>query len=131
MQRIRKERSPAPAYVMPSSYCQPAPAPFCLPGGRGRVKARALSTASRRKILIAPISIFGRSFACSLFDDAGATNNIPVVASCPNRFPSTLFTQPGRGTRICHKKACTNARVSNYGRTRNVIASLHEQYIYI
>ncbi|KAL2718057.1 hypothetical protein V1478_011933 [Vespula squamosa] len=31
MQRIRKERSPAPAYVMPSGHCQAAPEPFCLP----------------------------------------------------------------------------------------------------
>lgn len=40
LQRIRKERSPAPAYVMPSSYCQPAPAPFCLPGGEGGLSPR-------------------------------------------------------------------------------------------
>jgi len=40
MQRIRKERSPAPAYVMPSSYCQPAPTPFCLLEREGELSPR-------------------------------------------------------------------------------------------
>lgn len=89
MQRIRKERSPAPAYVMPLSYCQPAPALFCLPGGKGKREstAGALSIASRRKILIAPISIFGRSFACSLFDHP---TKIPPATT---RMQRTIFPQ--------------------------------------
>lgn len=44
MQRIRKERSPAPAYVMPSGHCQPAPGPLPSPfvsrGGQGREGGR-------------------------------------------------------------------------------------------
>lgn len=58
MQRIRKERSPVPAYVMPSGHCQPAPAPFCLARGQGGRegdgrKGRAAPGTSRGKILIA------------------------------------------------------------------------------
>ena len=90
MQRIRKERSPVPAYVMPSGHCQPAPAPFCLAGGGGkrgwgrrrtseakgqscpRNQSRENSDRSQ-----GPISIFGRSFACSLF--VHPTTKIPAT----------------------------------------------------
>jgi len=48
-------------------------------GGGGRALG-ALGAAGRRKILIAPISIFGRSFACSLF---GKPTKIPPAYSRP------------------------------------------------
>lgn len=40
MQRIRKEQSPAPAYVMPSSYCQPATGPLLSTQGGERGEGR-------------------------------------------------------------------------------------------
>lgn len=99
MQRIRKERSPAPAYVMPSGHCQPAPAPFCLARGQGREEEeeegevvdgakgqscprnpQSRENSDRSQGLI---SIFGRSFACSLFEH-------PTT-----KIPTTTTTTPG------------------------------------
>lgn len=85
MQRIRKERSPAPAYVMPSGHCQPAPAPPPLPllsregakgvdGAKGQScpRNRSRENSDRSQGLI---SIFGRSFACSLFEHPDDENS--------------------------------------------------------
>lgn len=83
MQRIRKERSPAPAYVMPSGHCQPAPALPLLSragakgegvGAKGQScpRNRSRENSDRSQGLI---SIFGRSFACSLFEHPDDENS--------------------------------------------------------
>jgi len=51
MQRIRKEQSPAPAYVMPSSHCQPATGPLLSTQGgerrEGEVAAQSAPSTPR------------------------------------------------------------------------------------
>lgn len=86
MQRIRKELSPAPAYVMPSSHCQPAPPAPLLSRereGRGSSPREPRENSDRADIDLRPIIcmlIVRPSDENSADNDAGATNNIPAVA---------------------------------------------------
>jgi len=102
-------------------------------GGRARGGGHvgAPGAAGRRKILIAPISIFGRSFACSLFGKP--TKIPPVFPRHSHRLPKPIFfsfssPRPRRGTRKPCDQIARNRETRSVAENRLTVAAVADRF---